>query len=80
MPNFPGSFPLPTTAADPMTELEWTFRLAFPYAKVYWSLVVAAGIVGLALHATRIPAILRTPAPIADEDQPTRVNIASVST
>ncbi len=80
MPHFPGAFPLPTNAADPMAELEWTFRLAFPYAKVYWSLVVAAGIIGLALHAMRIPAILRTPRPIADEDQPTRVNIASVST
>ena len=80
IPNLAASFPLPTNAPDPLSDLRTVLRMAFPFARVFLAIIAAAGLAGLVLHALRIPAILREPREVTDADQPTRVNPASVST
>ena len=80
IPNLSLTFPLPSTAPDPFQDLKMTMRAAVPYARIYWGAVIVAGLAGTVLHLMRIPAILRERPEIAEEDQPTRVNVASVST
>lgn len=55
------SFPLPSDAPDPLEPLRWTFRMAYPYARIFWILIAICAVAGLALHLSRVRTILREP-------------------
>jgi hypothetical protein len=64
--NMPGlfrAFPFPAPSgvmegAGNISFYYWTFFWAYPYARIFWSLVALAAVTSLGLHAWRVKAIL----------------------
>jgi len=71
LPDIAATQPMPFAAGqEPMEWAGLAVRLAFPWAHLFWSAFLLAGILVISIHAWRVLQIVRKPGPAAETLQP----------